>query len=1526
MGVQIHTIKKILRVFALAVFSSIAFIIVVLTIICIVARFDFAENYLRDVAKEYINDALSSHQINIEIDRLELALPFSFHVHGLNLNDDEGTFVEIEIVSFSSRFFSLLRYEVVVPDIGLVGAQIMRIPNIVFPEQVEAKPGQFAVPNMKQVLIRLTDVLFHPNMPTIRFNNIHANDVLVDSRVITQIKALQNNSQEKLNFPQENTMNPLETLRISFVADASLDETLFRIASSLEMALGTDSPMTFNASLDIFKSKKIRSRIQYDDADGIAFRLAQEIFSLAPSQKAYASFQMEGSGSFDEFSMKYDANIFDDMYMRAPSTLAGELGIVPWFATTNVYFPPKILDTINHGDVRFSASAHILSVENQVNISSNFDESADFNDSALQMRLANESAQVKNIQVKYDFSAMAMDFVNPVLKGILGKEQKSQGQLDIVFSKNQHPYAISENISFESKNIKANTSIFISQEIDIHAQASILDLSALGSKTKSVSGRAEGKISITGDVNKLFLDARFEVPILKVQIIKEASEDVNSSNGLDSKEDNAKNDNKNSENNKSQSQELANKDMTQDKNIELESFVFVLKSQGQDINAQARKENIKKIKLAGENRTLGKTKNTQALISAHSSKNNEKSSSQSAQSEESVIAEKNAYAVQVKDFFQLFLRNERKPLPFSLELQAKYNNMPVHFSSQLFISAEMLGKKATQSRDIEINNIAFQGLGAKVQGKMHVSWDASDNYFADFAYMPLLRGNIKGTLNNGESLALALGQAIDVENASFKGDFSVSKPKKVTNVKSTVLTTAIPILAKKYSGSQEMRLQFSAKRLGYDTFILQNNSANILANDMWVNPYIKASARIKNLEFDANKSQNWRLDIDGSLLNLKVKTSLDGDATFLFSGVIGIDRTRKDLFLDMHILNFTYPKTKTDISLKQKGQFRFSDKEFLANKIHFVIAPKGEIQLNGVLRREHVELNGWWKDIDLKYLPFGYGGYLLGRFSFQGTSKNPTGSVDIRIQDFKAQGYPPVSLDINGSILAGKPIHKLVLAISLAEKERAGAKTAEIKIQIPMKNEPRLRIAKDLPLTGTVKYDGELATLWQYVPLDGRKLIGHLFIDGTVSGTLQNFFVELEAKVEKARYEDIILGVLLTNINIQLSLSPYGQGKILFSAFDNQSGTMSVQGDMVLPWLSHGKYKAPIKIIGKVPTQDERVLIKIWENAIAVVDLSSKIQNFKPLQRNDVQLALTGDLEIKGILNDPNITGAIRVDEGEIRLENIQVASIPKLNIVENAEIKLKKRRENKGSLDLAISIADKFYVFGQGIETEWKGKINLTGKVNKPILSGDIVATGGRMDLLGKNFTLAKGEVYFDGSSPISPIVNVQLGYHAQGLDATVGVSGTLQSPKLELASVPYLPEDEILARILFFSSVSELSAFEKIKLAAMITRLAGFNLNTGIKNSRRGFFGLDVIRIDSDEANTATNTSADANSDDEDTISVELGKYVRKNIYLGVEQGLNNQETVGITSIEIDNNLSVGAKAGTEDAEINFEWRFDY
>ncbi|WP_456256894.1 translocation/assembly module TamB domain-containing protein, partial [Campylobacter jejuni] len=60
-----------------------------------------------------------------------------------------------------------------------------------------------------------------------------------------------------------------------------------------------------------------------------------------------------------------------------------------------------------------------------------------------------------------------------------------------------------------------------------------------------------------------------------------------------------------------------------------------------------------------------------------------------------------------------------------------------------------------------------------------------------------------------------------------------------------------------------------------------------------------------------------------------------------------------------------------------------------------------------------------------------------------------------------------------------------------------------------------------------------------------------------------------------------------------------------------------------------------------------------------------------------------------------------------------------------------------------------------------------------------------------------------------------------ANSVTATISISGSAQQPVIAFSSTPSLPEEELLSRILFGSSITQISAPEAVQLAAALASL---------------------------------------------------------------------------------------------------------
>jgi translocation and assembly module TamB len=233
------------------------------------------------------------------------------------------------------------------------------------------------------------------------------------------------------------------------------------------------------------------------------------------------------------------------------------------------------------------------------------------------------------------------------------------------------------------------------------------------------------------------------------------------------------------------------------------------------------------------------------------------------------------------------------------------------------------------------------------------------------------------------------------------------------------------------------------------------------------------------------------------------------------------------------------------------------------------------------------------------------------------------------------------------------------------------------------------------------------------------------------------------------------------------------------------------------------------------------------------------------------------------------------------------------------------------------VTIPNQFFVRGYGLDCEWGGQLIIDAPLDRPAVSGELKAVRGTLDILGKNFKLANGQVRFSGGWPVMPLIDIDMEYVASSLTANILVSGTAAKPKLTLTSQPAYPQDEILSRIMFGQSSNSLSHVQALQLASGAAALAGFG-GPGVMDLGRKLLGVDVFKINSDN---------DGEESDVSNTSLEMGTYVRDNVYVGFEQGIGrNSETGAVVEIELRPGLEAQAKASGSETEVGLEWKKNY
>ena len=142
-------------------------------------------------------------------------------------------------------------------------------------------------------------------------------------------------------------------------------------------------------------------------------------------------------------------------------------------------------------------------------------------------------------------------------------------------------------------------------------------------------------------------------------------------------------------------------------------------------------------------------------------------------------------------------------------------------------------------------------------------------------------------------------------------------------------------------------------------------------------------------------------------------------------------------------------------------------------------------------------------------------------------------------------------------------------------------------------------------------------------------------------------------------------------------------------------------------------------------------------------------------------------------------------------------------------------------------------------------------------------------------------------------PYIYASASNETDGVISTITIEGPANAPEVIFSSQPELPEEEVLAWLLFGRGLDTISVLQAAELANAVAVLAGRG-GQGIISRLREGFGVDDLDISTAEDGTAT---------------VRAGKYLTDNLYTGVEVDQNGQSQI---NLNLDLRKGVTIKGG--------------
>ncbi len=572
----------------------------------------------------------------------------------------------------------------------------------------------------------------------------------------------------------------------------------------------------------------------------------------------------------------------------------------------------------------------------------------------------------------------------------------------------------------------------------------------------------------------------------------------------------------------------------------------------------------------------------------------------------------------------------------------------------------------------------------------------------------------------------------------------------------------------------------------------------------------------------------------------------------------------------------------------------------------------GRITGNGSLQGEAVSLS-----LNAANLPIASGGRLLGypkargsltiATTLGGTLRAPQGRISMNARDLnlassKNSQLPSLGLGVEGNWngrnidLKGQVTGLKGDTISLAGSAPLLLTSSPLGISVP----PGGRLS--LQLQGA----GQLEHLADLLPLGEDRVSGRFAADVAVSGTVAAPAANGRLRLSDARYENFATGAVLTKMQLDVVGDRDRFTLSSFSAADSANGSLKAQGNVVLRGAAG-------------PT----------------ADLSATLTDFRVAARDEAVATATGSVTIAGPLAAPKVTAPLTINRAEINLPQSLPPNVVVLKVVETNSKTGKPRRvvvEDQppalpATLDITIDMPGNIFVRGHGLESEWRGKLAITGTSAAPAINGSLEQIHGTVDLLGKTFTLTRGTITFDGSAKLDPVLDIVAEATAADITAQVNIEGLASAPTVRLSSIPVVPQDEILARVLFNRGVSQMTAGEGLQLAAAASTLASGG--PGVLDRLRGGLGLDWFKFGSGPTGPTTGTLNPRAASGSATggTALSAGKYIAPGVSVGVSQGLSPPTSKVTVEIEIRPHLTVGGEAGQSGSTgLGLNWTYDY
>ncbi|MGZ8297433.1 MAG: translocation/assembly module TamB domain-containing protein [Allosphingosinicella sp.] len=562
-----------------------------------------------------------------------------------------------------------------------------------------------------------------------------------------------------------------------------------------------------------------------------------------------------------------------------------------------------------------------------------------------------------------------------------------------------------------------------------------------------------------------------------------------------------------------------------------------------------------------------------------------------------------------------------------------------------------------------------------------------------------------------------------------------------------------------------------------------------------------------------------------------------------------------------------------------------------------LVLPQGNVRLagrygNGMVIQSRLD------DFDISILNvfspgLGLGGRATGSIDFAqvGGDAFPRADARLAIAGFTRTGIavrsPPVDLALAGQL---RPEGGNLAAVIRRDSAVIGRAQLRLQPVGPGAGGWTTRLLA-APLAGGIRYNGPAEVLWSLSGVADMQLSGPIGVAADFSGRVQSPRLTGIVRANNLTFIHETYGTRISQLALQ---GRFTSSELQIAQLSGRAGSGTISGTGTVGFAAAAGYP---------------------------IDIRLKLNAAQLARSDNIGATLTGDLAItNGRSAGALISGDLTLPEVRYQIIRQGAAQVIELAGVRrkgeplptvSAATQQADAAPSIWKLDLRLRADNKLFISGMGLESEWSADLRVQGTTATPSILGEADLIRGTYSFSGQRFDVTRGHIAFTGARPPNPRIDIVASADIKDVIVNINVSGSAINPQIAFTSNPGLPQDEIMARILFGGSVTEISALQAVQLATSLNSLRGGGGGLNPLGKLRSSTGLDRLRILGADDTTGRGTS------------VAAGFYISNDVYLEI---ITDARGFTATQIEValSRALSILSQVGTSGGSNNVNVRY--